>query len=103
MTLCFDAPDQRRKGEEHAEMTSVRAAYLVFHLCSAKTLSSSGSTSDRRWHLDLYMHDQTHEVERLITLGATRYPWRYRPGDDCIVLADPDDNLFCAVHVTGEA
>ena len=55
-----------------------------------------------RLHLDLYTHDQQHEVERLIKIGATRYPWRYRPGDDFIVLADPDDNLFCVVHVTDE-
>jgi hypothetical protein len=53
-------------------------------------------------HLDLYTNDQEHEVERLIKIGAIRYPWRYRPGDDCIVLADPDDNLFCVVQVTGE-
>ena len=38
-------------------------------------------------------------VERLIMLGATRYPWRYRPDDDFVVLADPDDNLFCVVQV----
>ena len=56
-----------------------------------------------RLHLDLYTHDQQHEVERLITIGATRYPWRYRPGDDFVVLADPDDNLFCVVQVAGEA
>jgi catechol 2,3-dioxygenase-like lactoylglutathione lyase family enzyme len=55
-----------------------------------------------RLHLDLYTHDQQHEVERLITIGATRYPWKYRPGDDFVVLADPDDNLFCVVQVTGE-
>jgi Glyoxalase-like domain len=52
-----------------------------------------------RLHLDLYTSDQKSEVERLIMLGATRYPWRYRPDDDFIVLADPDDNLFCVVQV----
>ena len=56
-----------------------------------------------RLHLDLYTNDQKHEVERLIKIGAARYPWRYRPGDDFIVLADPDDNLFCVVQVAGEA
>jgi catechol 2,3-dioxygenase-like lactoylglutathione lyase family enzyme len=55
-----------------------------------------------RLHLDLYTNDQENEVERLIKIGATRYPWKYRPGDDFIVLADPDDNLFCVVKVTGE-
>jgi hypothetical protein len=51
-----------------------------------------------RLHLDLYTQDQMKEVEKLITIGATRYPWRYRPGDDFVVLADPDDNLFCVVQ-----
>jgi len=54
-------------------------------------------------HLDLYTNDKENEVERLVEIGATRYPWRYRPNDDFIVLADPDDNLFCVVQVTGEA
>jgi len=30
---------------------------------------------------------------------ATLYPWRYKPDDDFIVLADPDDNLFCVVQI----
>lgn len=52
-----------------------------------------------RLHLDLYTDDQEKEVERLITIGAVRYPWRYRPSDDFIVLSDPDDNLFCVVQM----
>jgi len=50
-------------------------------------------------HLDLYAKDQQAEVERLVGLGARRYPWRYKPGDDFVVLADPDDNLFCVVQI----
>jgi catechol 2,3-dioxygenase-like lactoylglutathione lyase family enzyme len=53
-------------------------------------------------HLDLYTSDQDGEVERLVNLGATRYPWRYPPGADYVVLEDPDGNLFCVVHVQGE-
>jgi catechol 2,3-dioxygenase-like lactoylglutathione lyase family enzyme len=52
-----------------------------------------------RLHLDLYTNDQRLEVERLVKIGATRYPWRYRPGDDFVVLEDPDGNLFCVVEV----
>ena len=52
-----------------------------------------------RLHLDLYTSDQAAEVERLVRLGATRYPWNYRQGDDFVVLADPDDNLFCVVQL----
>ena len=51
-----------------------------------------------RLHLDLYTEDQAREVERLVGLGATRYPWRYEPGADFVVLADPDDNLFCVIQ-----
>jgi len=53
-----------------------------------------------RLHIDLYAEDQQAEVERLLLLGASRYPWQYEPGADYIVLADPDDNLFCVVSKT---
>jgi|SRR5215207_7548380 len=59
-----------------------------------------GKTS--RVHLDLYTDDQEGEVERLIGLGASRYPRDYRPEDDFVVLEDPDGNRFCVVQVTGE-
>jgi catechol 2,3-dioxygenase-like lactoylglutathione lyase family enzyme len=51
-----------------------------------------------RLHLDLYTSDHAREVDRLVALGARRYPWRYRPGADFVVLEDPDGNLFCVVH-----
>jgi catechol 2,3-dioxygenase-like lactoylglutathione lyase family enzyme len=55
----------------------------------------------RSWlHLDLYTDNQHREVERLIGLGATRYRWRYPPGADYVVLADPDGNLFCVIQKT---
>lgn len=54
-----------------------------------------------RLHLDLYTSDQPGEVERLVSLGASRYPWRYEPGADFVVLEDPDGNLFCVIQVPG--
>jgi catechol 2,3-dioxygenase-like lactoylglutathione lyase family enzyme len=48
-----------------------------------------------RLHLDLYTTSQSTEVERLVQLGAARYPWRYPPNADYVVLEDPDGNLFC--------
>jgi catechol 2,3-dioxygenase-like lactoylglutathione lyase family enzyme len=54
-----------------------------------------------RLHLDLYTNNREGEVERLVKLGATRYPWRCKPGDDFVVLEDPDGNLFCVVRVGG--
>ena len=54
-----------------------------------------------RLHLDLYTEDRDADVERLIGLGARRYPWRYPKGADYVVLEDPDGNLFCVVHKRG--
>ena len=60
----------------------------------------SKRTGKRGWiHLDLYTDDQAGEVERLVGLGARRYPWRYHPGADFVVLEDPDGNLFCVVQL----
>ncbi len=58
-------------------------------------------TSDKpkRHHMDLFTDDQAGEVERLLKLGATRVNWRYEPGADYVVLADPDGNTFCVVQV----
>lgn len=52
-----------------------------------------------RLHLDLYTTEQESEVERLVGIGAKRYPWRYTPHDDFVVLEDPDGNLFCVIQV----
>ena len=64
-------------------------------------LVTSDAASHQRHHLDLYADDQAAEVERLIGLGATRVDWRYPPGADYVVLADPDGNRFCVID-TGE-
>lgn len=53
-----------------------------------------------RLHLDLYTDDQEGEVERLLRLGATRYRPR-EPGEDFVVLEDPEGNLFCVVDTKG--
>jgi len=67
-----------------------------------RNLSLNGVPTKRtgrsRLPRELYTDDQGAEVERLIKLGATRYPWRYRPGADFVVLEDPDGNLFCVVQ-----
>ena len=60
-----------------------------------------GKTS--RVHLDLYTADQEGEVERLIGIGATRYPQEYRPDDDFVVLEDPDGNRFCVVQLPNQS
>ena len=50
-----------------------------------------------RLHLDLYTERQEAEVERLLSLGAILHPRSPEPGDDFIVLEDPEGNLFCVI------
>ncbi|AOM80017.1 VOC family protein [Pedobacter steynii] len=66
---------------------------------SLQKVADKRSGPRSRLHLDLYTYHQIEEVERLLLLGARRYPWHYEPGDDFVVLADPDDNLFCIVQL----
>jgi catechol 2,3-dioxygenase-like lactoylglutathione lyase family enzyme len=66
---------------------------------SLQRVSELRSGKRSRLHLDLYATDRKGEVERLVMIGATRYPWRYKPHDDFVVLEDPDGNLFCVVQV----
>jgi catechol 2,3-dioxygenase-like lactoylglutathione lyase family enzyme len=62
--------------------------------------TNEGHLEEYRLHLDLYTDDQEDEVKRVIGLGASlhRSP---EPGEDFVVLADPDGNLFCVVDTKG--
>ena len=50
-----------------------------------------------RLHLDLYTAEPAAEVERLLALGATRHPRIPEPGEDFVLLQDPEGNVFCVV------
>ncbi len=54
-----------------------------------------------RTHLDLWWNregaDLQAEVERLVSVGATRVDWDYPPDADFVVLADTEGNLFCVI------
>ena len=64
-------------------------------------VSIDGMKPERgRIHLDLYTDDQEGEVKRLIRLGAKQYRSR-DPGEDFVVLEDPEGNLFCVVDTKG--
>ena len=69
---------------------------------SLDQISEKRTGKRSRLHLDLYTTDQHGEVERLVKIGATRYPWRYPPDADFVVLEDPDGNLFCVIDVSAE-
>ena len=57
-----------------------------------------------RIHLDLYAGDaadQAAEVERLVSLGATRVDWdRYPEHADFVVMADTEGNRFCVIDTS---
>lgn len=53
-----------------------------------------------RVHLDLYTATPDAEIERLLTLGATRVEWTYPPGADFTVLADTEGNRFCVIDTS---
>ena len=53
-----------------------------------------------RLHLDLYAEDQKEEVDRLLALGASLYPRTAEPGEDFVVLEDPEGNLFCVIDAS---
>jgi catechol 2,3-dioxygenase-like lactoylglutathione lyase family enzyme len=53
-----------------------------------------------RLHLDLYTRRMEEEVQRLLALGATRYPRTPGPDEDFVDLADPEGNVFCVVDLT---
>ncbi|HEX8099469.1 MAG TPA: VOC family protein [Actinomycetota bacterium] len=56
-----------------------------------------------RLHFDLYAQDPEAEIERLIGLGAKRFDRVPEPGEDFVVLEDPEGNLFCVIDVRESA
>lgn len=66
--------------------------------------STSPPESRPRLHLDLVVDttdEQDAEVRRLVGLGATVADWDDYPFEpDFVVLADPDDNVFCVVDLS---
>jgi predicted enzyme related to lactoylglutathione lyase len=80
-------------------MILVPSAGTGAHL--ALDVSESAVQPYPRIHLDLYAGDaadQAAEVERLISLGATRVDWdRYPEHADFVVMADTEGNRFCVI------
>ena len=56
-------------------------------------------TARDQMHLDLYADDQEQQVERLVALGAQVVRHHREPGDDYVVMTDPEGNEFCVCLV----
>lgn len=63
------------------------------------SINRISSPKAKRHHIDLFADNQQEEVERLLSLGATRKEWNYEPDADYVVLNDPDGNPFCVVQI----
>ncbi|MEJ7725047.1 MAG: VOC family protein [Ilumatobacteraceae bacterium] len=59
-----------------------------------------GKSVKNRLHFDLRAHGttQAEEVERLLTLGATRVDIGQKADVSWVVLADPEGNEFCVLQ-----
>ncbi|AZA84159.1 hypothetical protein C1637_16865 [Chryseobacterium lactis] len=63
------------------------------------SLKLTSSEEPKRHHIDLITHNQNQEVERLLSIGATKMKgWNYGPDADYVVLVDPEGNSFCIVQ-----
>ena len=56
-----------------------------------------GKSGKNRLHLDFRPEDQASEVERLLSLGATRADVGQDGSATWVVLADPEGNEFCVL------
>jgi len=54
-----------------------------------------------RLHLDLRPDDQSVEVQRLVSLGATHIEIGQAGDESWVVMADPEGNEFCVLRVLG--
>jgi predicted enzyme related to lactoylglutathione lyase len=62
-------------------------------------LADTPVTARDQMHLDLYTDDQAAEVTRLTALGANVVRHHEEPGDDYVVMQDPEGNEFCVCLV----
>ena len=65
---------------------------------SVVSAADAGTQNRTRHHLDLYAADQQVEVDRLLSLGATRPERTYPEEADFVIVGDPDGNAFCVIQ-----
>ena len=83
--------------EDGDEFRVLRGEHVNVSLQRSRTLVSARD----QMHLDLYTDDQAGEVERLTGLGARTVRHHCEPGDDYVVMTDPEGNEFCVCAVPG--
>jgi len=69
------------------------------HVNLSLQVARTAVTARDQMHLDLYSTEQANDVERLAALGATFVRHNRDPGDDYVVMTDPEGNEFCVCAV----
>jgi predicted enzyme related to lactoylglutathione lyase len=82
------APSSAADGDDFRVL---RGEHASLSLQLARTTVSARD----QMHLDLYTDDQASEVQRLAGLGAKVVRHNLDPGDDYVVMTDPEGNEFC--------
>ncbi len=82
-------------GDDGGDFRVLRGEHASVSLQRALTPVSARD----QMHLDLYTDDQAAEVERLTRLGARTVRHHREPGDDYVVMTDPEGNQFCVCAV----
>jgi len=63
------------------------------------SLKVTSSEEPKRHHIDLITDNQNKEVERLLSIGASKVQgWNYEHDADYVVLLDTEGNSFCIVQ-----
>ncbi|PWN71949.1 hypothetical protein C1631_004855 [Chryseobacterium phosphatilyticum] len=63
------------------------------------SLKLTASEEPKRHHIDLITDNQEEEIQRLLSMGATKMEgWNYEHEADYVVLVDTEGNSFCVVQ-----
>jgi len=86
------APSSAENGDDFRVLRGDRVSLSL-------QLSHTPVSARDQMHLDLYSNDQAAEAQRLAGLGAKVVRHHDDPGDDYVVMTDPEGNEFCACAV----
>ena len=101
VVLCFEFDkmyDFWKEALHYQPVRPLKNGFVILKDPNGEGSNTSLDKADSRFHFDLYTDNQQAEVNRLLSIGAKSYPWRYPDDADYVVLEDPDGNLFCVVQ-----
>jgi predicted enzyme related to lactoylglutathione lyase len=105
--VTFDCTDPARQSAFWAEVTGFVPMMVTEEFAALAAPDDYGvrgilfwkvpepKTSKSRMHVDLAAEDPAAEIDRLVTLGATKLEYREGLGTSWTVMLDPEGNEFC--------